>query len=57
MTTSSIQTLHTREILDSHGNPTIKVDIKLEDDATGRAVVLHGLENGFSYAFPGCAEG
>ena len=57
MTTSSIQTLHTREILDSHGNPIIKVDIKLEDDATGRAVVLHGLENGFSYAFPGCAEG
>ncbi|MCE7916165.1 MAG: hypothetical protein DYH16_01145 [Nitrosomonas sp. PRO5] len=44
MTTSSTQTLHTREILDSHGNPTIEVDVQLEGDATRHTTVLYGLE-------------
>ena len=29
-----------REILDSRGNPTIEVDVLLEDGSVGRAAVL-----------------
>ncbi|MDA0262286.1 MAG: hypothetical protein O3A21_08865, partial [Proteobacteria bacterium] len=28
-----------REILDSRGNPTVEVDVLLEDDSMGRAAV------------------
>jgi enolase len=41
-----ITELHAREILDSRGNPTIEVEIYLEDGATGRAAVPSGASTG-----------
>jgi enolase len=35
-----------REILDSRGNPTVEVDVALEDGATGRAAVPSGASTG-----------
>jgi enolase len=35
-----------REILDSRGNPTIEVDVTLEDGSTGRAAVPSGASTG-----------
>ena len=35
-----------REILDSRGNPTVEVDIRLEDGALGRAAVPSGASTG-----------
>ena len=35
-----------REILDSRGNPTIEVDVVLEDGAMGRAAVPSGASTG-----------
>jgi enolase len=35
-----------REILDSRGNPTIEVDVVLEDDSIGRAAVPSGASTG-----------
>lgn len=35
-----------REILDSRGNPTIEVDVTLEDDSLGRAAVPSGASTG-----------
>src|SRR4051812_34222104 len=35
-----------REILDSRGNPTVEVDVTLEDGATGRAGVPSGASTG-----------
>src|SRR6476619_8662367 len=35
-----------REILDSRGNPTIEVDVVLEDGAIGRAIVPSGASTG-----------
>ena len=35
-----------REVLDSRGNPTIEVDVKLEDGALGRAIVPSGASTG-----------
>jgi enolase len=35
-----------REILDSRGNPTVEVDITLEDGAFGRAAVPSGASTG-----------
>ena len=35
-----------REILDSRGNPTIEVDVRLEDGAFGRAAVPSGASTG-----------
>jgi len=35
-----------REILDSRGNPTVEVDVKLADGATGRAAVPSGASTG-----------
>ena len=35
-----------REILDSRGNPTIEVDVYLEDGAMGRAAVPSGASTG-----------
>jgi enolase len=43
---SEIQTVHAREILDSRGNPTVEVDIKLADGAFGRAAVPSGASTG-----------
>ena len=41
-----IETVHAREILDSRGNPTLEVDISLEDGAFGRAAVPSGASTG-----------
>src|SRR3712207_4435232 len=35
-----------RQILDSRGNPTVEVDVALEDRATGRAAVPSGASTG-----------
>ena len=35
-----------REILDSRGNPTVEVDVVLEDGAFGRAAVPSGASTG-----------
>jgi enolase len=35
-----------REILDSRGNPTVEVDVLLEDGSTGRAAVPSGASTG-----------
>ena len=35
-----------REILDSRGNPTIEVDVILENDVLGRAAVPSGASTG-----------
>ena len=36
---STILDIQAREILDSRGNPTVEVDVTLEDGAGGRAAV------------------
>jgi enolase len=41
-----ITRVHGREILDSRGNPTVEVDIVLEDGAFGRAAVPSGASTG-----------
>ncbi len=38
--------VHAREILDSRGNPTVEVDVHLEDGAIGRAAVPSGASTG-----------
>ena len=38
--------LHARQILDSRGNPTVEVDILLEDGSFGRAAVPSGASTG-----------
>ncbi|CAG0945836.1 enolase [Anaerolineae bacterium] len=43
---SLIEEIVAREILDSRGNPTIEVEVKLEDDAYGRAAVPSGASTG-----------
>ena len=43
---SAIQKIHAREIIDSRGNPTVEVDIRLEDGSTGRAAVPSGASTG-----------
>ncbi len=43
---STILDIHAREILDSRGNPTVEVDVLLEDGAMGRAAVPSGASTG-----------
>ncbi len=43
---SAIVDIHGREILDSRGNPTIEVEVTLEDGAFGRAAVPSGASTG-----------
>ena len=43
---SAIIDIHAREILDSGGNPTVEVDVKLESGAMGRAAVPSGASTG-----------
>ena len=43
---SSIELIQAREILDSRGNPTVEVDVTLEDGTTGRAAVPSGASTG-----------
>ncbi|HMD55635.1 MAG TPA: phosphopyruvate hydratase, partial [Phycisphaerae bacterium] len=41
-----IQHIHAREILDSRGNPTVEVDVILDDGTIGRAAVPSGASTG-----------
>jgi|TARA_B110000263_G_scaffold68219_1_gene59202 enolase len=41
-----ISNIFAREVLDSRGNPTVEVDIKLQDGAFGRAIVPSGASTG-----------
>jgi enolase len=43
---TAITHIHAREILDSRGNPTVEVDVGLEDGAFGRAAVPSGASTG-----------
>lgn len=42
----AIVDIHAREILDSRGNPTVEVDVGLDDGAFGRAAVPSGASTG-----------
>lgn len=46
MAKTSIALIRAREILDSRGNPTIEVDVRLESGAFGRAAVPSGASTG-----------
>src|SRR3989304_737938 len=46
MANSKIDSIHARQILDSRGNPTIEVDVRLEDGSLGRAAVPSGASTG-----------
>jgi enolase len=43
---SRIKNIHSREILDSRGNPTVEVDVILGNGVTGRAAVPSGASTG-----------
>ena len=43
---SEIVDIYARQILDSRGNPTVEVDVTLEDGSTGRAAVPSGASTG-----------
>ena len=43
---TAIASVHAREILDSRGNPTIEVDVALEDGVIGRAGIPSGASTG-----------
>ncbi len=47
---TTIQALHAREILDSRGNPTVEVEVTLDDGAFGRAAVPSGASTGIHEA-------
>ncbi|MDE2900588.1 MAG: phosphopyruvate hydratase [Chloroflexota bacterium] len=44
--TATISDVRAREILDSRGNPTVEVDVRLSDGAVGRAAVPSGASTG-----------
>jgi enolase len=46
MTRAIIEKIIAREILDSRGNPTVEVDVKLRDGIVGRAAVPSGASTG-----------
>ena len=46
MAKTSIRGINAREILDSRGNPTIEVDVRLEGGAVGRAAIPSGASTG-----------
>jgi enolase 1/2/3 len=43
---TAIANVHARQILDSRGNPTVEVDVRLESGALGRAAVPSGASTG-----------
>jgi len=43
---SNIESVYAREILDSRGNPTVEVEVMLDDGAFGRAAVPSGASTG-----------
>ena len=44
--TTTITSVHAREVLDSRGNPTVEAEIRLSDGAVGRAIVPSGASTG-----------
>ncbi|MEJ2345716.1 MAG: phosphopyruvate hydratase [Gammaproteobacteria bacterium] len=46
MTDTFVKSLHAREILDSRGNPTVEVEVRLVGGAWGRAAVPSGASTG-----------
>jgi len=47
---TNIEKVHAREILDSRGNPTVEVEVTLEDGSFGRAAVPSGASTGIHEA-------
>src|SRR6478752_6370796 len=45
-TMTAIIDIHGREVLDSRGNPTVEVDVLLDDGSFGRAMVPSGASTG-----------
>jgi enolase len=43
---SVIMDVYAREVLDSRGNPTVEVEVVLEDGSMGRAIVPSGASTG-----------
>ena len=43
---ASIEAVHARQILDSRGNPTLEVEVVLDDGSVGRAGVPSGASTG-----------
>jgi enolase len=43
---SAISSVHARQILDSRGNPTVEVDVRLDSGAFGRAAIPSGASTG-----------
>ncbi len=43
---STIVDIHAREVLDSRGNPTVEVEVYLEDGSFGKAIVPSGASTG-----------
>ena len=43
---TKIKLIHAREIIDSRGNPTVEIDVTLENGAFGRAAVPSGASTG-----------
>ncbi|MAT60662.1 MAG: phosphopyruvate hydratase, partial [Micrococcales bacterium] len=43
---ASIEVIVAREILDSRGNPTVEVEVGLDDGSIGRAAVPSGASTG-----------
>ena len=41
-----IEQIHGRQIIDSRGNPTVEVEVMLEDGSIGRAAVPSGASTG-----------
>jgi enolase len=50
---TAIVDVHARQILDSRGNPTVEVDVTLEDGSMGRAAVPSGASTGAHEAVVG----
>lgn len=48
---SFIDVVHGREVLDSRGNPTVEVEVLLEDGSVGRAIVPSGASTGVHEAW------
>ena len=46
-----IEDVQARQILDSRGNPTLEVDVRLSDGSIGRAAVPSGASTGTHEAF------
>src|SRR6516165_2609545 len=43
---SRVSEVHGRQVLDSRGNPTVEVDVRLESGAAGTAIVPSGASTG-----------